>query len=397
MAARWIGWDNMFHCEINQFCTRILNHHFKTSIHYDNIKETDFTPWRERIDVLTGGFPCQPFSMAGKRKGAEDDRYLWPEMLRAIHEIKPRWIVGENVAGILSMVQPCNEITVACRESLFGENHGTEFLRQQYVIETICKDIEREGYEIQPLLIPACAVGAPHRRDRVWFIAHTDSERFGDGSGNREGRQLCRNEERYVAEDNFQRNGRFDRACTYGADGLASDTHGDRRWKRTDKQIPFTECKGETDYRDDGENGAIADTTSQQGERLGFEKSENSGASQGKSGRSNITDDNRECITPHRHSEQFHDGNYQGAERRNVPEIRLETSYITGYWKEFPSQPPVCVGDDGLSDRLDAITFSRWRMESVKAAGNAIVPQVAYEIFSVIDEIEKQLWTRKEQ
>ena len=90
IAAEWMGWKNIFHCEINPF----------------DITKTDFTPWRGRIDVLTAGFPCQPFSLAGQRKGADDDRYLWPQVVRVIREIRPAWVVGENVAGILTMVQP---------------------------------------------------------------------------------------------------------------------------------------------------------------------------------------------------------------------------------------------------------------------------------------------------
>ena len=94
-------------------------------------------------------------------------------MLRVIREIRPTWVVGENVAGILTMVQPGAEVEVGGQASLFGEDYRKRVLhRQEYVIETICRDLEREGYAVQPLLIPACAVGAPHRRDRIWFIAH---------------------------------------------------------------------------------------------------------------------------------------------------------------------------------------------------------------------------------
>ena len=125
-------------------------------------------------DILFAGFPCQPFSVAGQRKGADDNRYLWPHMLRAIHEIRPDWVIGENVAGILTMVQPGQETEVGSQSTLFGESEPVFKRRQQYVVETICRDLEREGYSVQPVLIPACSVGAPHRRDRVWFIAHRD-------------------------------------------------------------------------------------------------------------------------------------------------------------------------------------------------------------------------------
>ena len=171
LAASWMGWQNLFHCEINEFCSTVLNYWFPNSISYEDIAKTDFTEWRGRIDVLTGGFPCQPFSVAGKRKGTEDSRYLWTEMLRAIREIQPTWVVGENVAGLLSMVQPGKAIKVGCADDLFDENfiYRTE---QQFTIDAICEDLECAGYSVQPFVIPACAVGAPHRRDRVWIIAH---------------------------------------------------------------------------------------------------------------------------------------------------------------------------------------------------------------------------------
>lgn len=176
LAASWIGWTNVFHCEIQEFQRKVLEYWFPNSISYEDITKTDFTQWRGRIDVLTGGFPCQPFSVAGKRKGAEDNRYLWGEMLRAIRQIQPTWVVGENVNGILSMVQPCNAVKVGCTDDLFEKNYiyRTE---QQFTIDVICEDLECAGYSVQPIVVPACAVGAPHRRDRVWIVAHRTDTR----------------------------------------------------------------------------------------------------------------------------------------------------------------------------------------------------------------------------
>ena len=176
IAASWLGWQNLFHCEIQEFQRKVLAYWFPNSISYEDITKTDFKEWRGQIDVLTGGFPCQPFSVAGKRKGAEDNRYLWREMLRAIRQIQPTWVVGENVAGLLSMVQPGKVIKVGRSDDLFDENfiYRTE---QQFTIDAICEDLECAGYSVQPIVIPACAVGAPHRRDRVWIIAHRTNAR----------------------------------------------------------------------------------------------------------------------------------------------------------------------------------------------------------------------------
>src|SRR5690606_14092503 len=150
LAAEWMGWENVFHCEKEKFCQQVLNYYWPKATLHEDIRNTDFTIYRYRIDILTGGFPCQPYSTAGKRLGKEDDRHLWPEMLRAIREISPRWIVGENVRGLISW------------------NGGMVF-------DEVQADLEAAGYEVLPFLLPAAGVGAPHRRDRIWFVAHSKS------------------------------------------------------------------------------------------------------------------------------------------------------------------------------------------------------------------------------
>jgi len=151
LAASWMGWENYMHCEIDPFCNKIMKKHFPNSIEHGDIKTTDFTIYRGIIDVLTGGFPCQPYSAAGKRKGESDNRNLWPEMLRAIYEIQPTWIVGENVRGIINW------------------DGGVAFNKIQF-------DLEIEGYEILPFLLPACSIGASHQRERVWFVAYKSNQ-----------------------------------------------------------------------------------------------------------------------------------------------------------------------------------------------------------------------------
>ena len=147
LAAEWVGWQNLFNCEIDPFCQTVLKHHFPDAEQFTDIRTADFARYKGRIDVLTGGFPCQSFSVAGKQKGTEDDRYLWPEMLGVIRVIRPRWVVGENVYGIVSW-------------------------SDGLVFEQVCADLEAEGYEVQPYVLPACGVGAPHQRYRTWFVAH---------------------------------------------------------------------------------------------------------------------------------------------------------------------------------------------------------------------------------
>lgn len=219
LAAVWMGWKNLFHCEVDGFCNKILDYWFNDSIAYGDIRKTDFRPWRGKVDVLTGGFPCQPFSVAGSRKGSQDDRYLFPEMLRAVSEIRPSWVVGENVAGIITMVQPGSEAKVAAEGDMFGESHLFR-KNQHYILYDIIRSLECVGYEVQPFVIPACAVGAPHRRERIWIVAHrSDSGAEGEYHG-----QVP--------------------ACP---SGTAPDADGNRQGNRACKPLSWKECKGPAD------------------------------------------------------------------------------------------------------------------------------------------------------
>lgn len=267
LAAEWCGWENVFHCEWNTFGQKVLKHHFPKSISYNDITKTDFTIHRGDIDIISGGFPCQPYSSAGKRLGKEDERHLWPEMLRAIREIQPSWVVGENVRGLTNW------------------NGGLVF-------DEVQSDLEAEGYEVLPFLLPACAVNAPHRRDRIWFIAYSNSRR--------DTRLQCE---------------------------LEQSKKNRQGWKNNEKNS----------YNN------VADTLciGQQGQRRSKEFS------------SEKTFGNGEATW----------------------------SYDDGRW---PIEPAVRRRDDGFPKELDSITFSNWAKESIKAYGNAIVPQVAYQIFKSI-------------
>jgi DNA-cytosine methyltransferase len=150
LAARWMGWETVAWCEINEDNQKVLKYHFPDAEGFSDIKTTDFKKYANRIDILTGGFPCQPYSVSGKRKGKEDDRHLWPEMLRAIREISPRWVVGENVRGLTNW------------------NGGLVF-------DEVQADLEAQGFKVLPVLLPSCSVNAPDLRERIWFIAYSPS------------------------------------------------------------------------------------------------------------------------------------------------------------------------------------------------------------------------------
>jgi len=242
LAAEWMGWENVFHCEIDEFPRKILNYYWPNSISYHDIKTTDFSVHRGKIDILTGGFPCQPYSAKGKRLGKEDDRHLWPYMLEAIRSIQPRWVVGENVRGLVNW-------------------------SDGLVFEEVQVDLEAEGYEVQAFILPAGSVGAPHKRDRVWFVANASH---------------------------------------------ASSKRLEWKWEQ----------------------------------RISKEK------------------------------------------RKRRKERFSELGYIKQRWEKFPNQSQVCSRNDEFSPKLDGITFSKWRISSIKGYGNAVVPALVYEIFKSIEEYE---------
>lgn len=253
LAARWMGWENLFHVERNPFCRKVLTHHFPNSKSFEDVTEFQTVNFRGSVSVISGGFPCQPFSNAGNRKGTKDARYLWPAMFRVIRELRPKFVVAENVRGLCLW------------------NNGE-------VLNRVCMDLENEGYEICPLLLGANAVGAPHERKRIFILAYSNGTE--QGSNNR-------------AEPKTPQEVRGQAA------GYVSRT-------------PFSP-RGTTQPNQD---------------------------------------------------------------RR--------------HWETFPNFSPVCGGHDGLPQGLDGITFPKWRAETLKGYGNAVVPQLAYEIFKIIETLNHE-------
>jgi len=291
LAAEWMGWQTALSCEINPFSRKVLEYYWPDAYHHDDIHTLNIDKINEELSkryganwadddlILTGGFPCQPYSTAGKRLGKADERHLFPEMLRIIREVRPRYIVGENVRGLVSW-------------------------SRGLVFEEVCADLEAEGYDVQPFILPACGVNAPHRRERVWFIAHANHNRTLGNSREDEG-----------------------------------ESGKERLQERNEVQQLI-------------ESGKIlgdASNPDHQGLQGGEDKRISSGS---------------------------------GEKRDKQP-----SRFIRSDWENFPTQPPICGGDDRLPSELVGITFPKWRNESIKAYGNAIVPQVALEIFKAIEAL----------
>jgi DNA (cytosine-5)-methyltransferase 1 len=315
LASEWMGWENIFHCEWNEFGQKVLKYYWPKAITYNDITKTDFTIHRGTIDILTGGFPCQPYSSAGKRLGKEDSRHLWPEMLRTIREIQPTWVVGENVRGLTNW------------------NGGLVF-------DEVQADLEAQGYEVTPFLLPACAVNAPHRRDRIWFVAFNSKSERNTKVGevfekqNNESIGIC-SKKSIVA---------YSSSASQGAKEF-------RQIRRKDAEISGEGSQTIYDAtRPNGIEGTTPDS-----DIIG-----------------------QECRKERERSE----GRLQSYDKLTKRRNKLPGADF----QMFPTVSPICDGDDGISDRLDGITFPKWRNESIKAGGNAVVPQLVYQIFKAIDQ-----------
>jgi len=348
LAAEWMGWDNVFHCEINPFGQKILKYYWPDAITYSDITKTDFSIHRGKIDVLTGGFPCQPYSLAGKRKGTEDERHLWPEMLRAIREINPVWIVGENVFGIVNW------------------DGGVVF-------EHIQADMEAEGYEVQPYVLPACGVNAPHRRDRVWFVAHAGL--FGQKKRRIEPvgtEQLCEERAASYSSNSGTERMRSGRENEIYKFNTSSNPEGIENIR--DRQRGFYSQSSRID-----EKGASSNSQETECKLSGRTRSRGKG----------FTNGDQEFITADTRCGERKNWLHGKESGREATEFGNDYTKF-GAWTKFPIiEPTIRSRNDGLSSRLDGITVSKHRNESIKAYGNAVVPELVFQIFKSIQGYEK--------
>ena len=498
LAAEWMGWTNVFHCEWMEFPRKVLDYHFPDADSHIDICTTDFKKYANKIDILTGGFPCQPFPLAGKRKGTDDERYLWGEMLRAIQEIKPRFVIAENVFGITNI------------------DGGLVF-------QQVCLDLENEGYEVQPFIIPAAAKNAPHRRDRCWFIAYTKNngqsstetidkwgeykshDRYkirdtshtngtsrdvtntkcnglehGNKAGNIRGEKTKTFGKRGESTNVFEANGcdatnsncdgfgkqwrydgsrqndarcnspfkwsansknfdngdtstnlvgqstidarigeqanvetnqlattegicRLDTECDQfkgiikldrcetlnggtlvqdGCEGIQSPQH-----RGMDKDCGYIPGNGTNEFQDDGaiinRMERYASNTNSNGLNKRNSNDEINPSQRGEYALCNINKSNVNgnvadtTSTGRRKDNRFRESRFNDQKSE------------TNNWENFPTQSPVCGGDDGIPSGLDGITFPKWRAESIKGYGNAIVPQIAYSLFEIIQELNE--------
>jgi DNA (cytosine-5)-methyltransferase 1 len=306
--------------EKDEFCQKVLKKNFNNipiESEVRNVKGDSY-----KADIITGGFPCQPFSVAGKRRGTEDDRYLWDETIRVIRECKPRWFIGENVEGIIN-------------------------IQEGMVLRQVCDDLEKEGFEVQCVVIPASGIGAWHQRKRVWIIAHSNSNR--------------------------------DRTKITGSNGEEKEIQREHRekdstsWKfiRTNtNDVPNTKSKGSF-------SSGRSNTSDNEQQRLDIDKERNWSKIRSKSSR---------C------SEQtLPNTNSKGSQRHGVStdmETKQRQVITEGSIKEqqtwWEAQSKLCRTPDGISYELD-----KDRKNRIKSLGNSIVPLIARELGLAIMKAEQ--------
>ena len=353
LAAEWAGWQTIFQVEKNEHRRKILAKNFPEATRYSDICKFNAKPYRGAIDVISGGFPCQPFSVAGKQKGTADDRFLWPEMLRVIKEIRPPWVVGENVAAITKMA-----------------------------LDQVLSDLEAIGYTTEAYIIPACAVNAPHRRNRVWIIAHTNHAK----APRHETKNINTERENSNATDTNQPSAKH--KVQTGRDMFASISTPNLQ--SPEQKPPGNTRAGGAGFAD---NNIHASNPNESGLQRRKQQTE-TGSKQSRQFRPG----NSQSIanTGTRHPQPWDDTTQRGSKRpatgRNPKKSGINGgcgddggAETAGYkenrndawdqnWLEVATE--LCGVDDGIPHRVDRIA----------SCGDAIVPQIAYEIFEAINQ-----------
>jgi DNA (cytosine-5)-methyltransferase 1 len=369
------GFDTVAFCEFDDFCCKVLNKHWPNVPIYKDLKEIGNDPERiiQEFDLICGGIPCQPFSLAGKQKGKEDDRHLWPYMYAIVKSKKPTWVIVENVGGFVNVA-----------------------------LDDVCLDLETQGYATQSFIIPACSVEAPHKRDRIWILGKYTSE-FEKPLVDTDS---IRPHEHKTTEEESSRRGSETSTTTTSNDVANSkelEDHEHDNGERTQQdrehrvsQQPRGEGSlgGKQDVADPklvssdsiSDSGSNTKTESEQGQKTGnLDRS---------SGRQDVAYSNSEGLEG---SEEAGDTQKSREEREQLAS-RQDSSLSKGH-----TQSELGGVADGIPTRLDGhLGFEREpniprvatgipdRVNRLKALGNSIVPQIVYNIgLAILEEEER--------
>jgi DNA (cytosine-5)-methyltransferase 1 len=322
LAAHWAGIETVAFCEQDKYCQQVLKKHWPTVPIHDDVFQLRGEHFESQtIDIVSGGFPCQPFSVAGQRRGTQDDRYLWPEMFRVISEVRPAWVLGENVAGIIGVG-----------------------------IEQVLSDLESIGYDIQVFAIPACAVNAPHRRNRIWIVAHAAHGRIRRGGAQRESGQSAR-----------------------GSETLADTQYiGRNETKGQQKVADVEQCEGRTEKQDGVKQLARSNTRSVISKNVSDAHGQPTGHG----------DDDVRTIQRTGSEGRESGSTIRSRKCRSIKPRLGKLAYglparMDNHFDEEPADIPRTA--KGIQNRVARL----------KALGNSIVPQVAYEIFKAMVEASR--------
>ena len=332
LAAEAAGFRTVGQCEWADYPTKILEKHWPDVPRWRDIRALTAEDFYAKtglrtVDVISGGFPCQPFSVAGKRQGRDDDRYLWPEMCRVIDELRPTWVVGENVAGLLSMAETVGRPHMESHtfSRLADDDHYEAVYTQQerMLLGGILQDLEAVGYAVQPFVIPACAVGAPHRRDRLFIVGYAKHDGLSAAKVTGSTAPTGNNQPERAYPSGEPAGAGMPRNCTDVAD---ADPKGLQGFQQHDA---YSASRAKESHGPTGECGE------------------------------NVS--NPACKL----------------RQWNVEAWRRRTGLADGSW--WAAEPDVGRVADGVPNRVDRL----------KCLGNAVVPAQAYPIFRAIAEVTK--------
>jgi DNA (cytosine-5)-methyltransferase 1 len=346
-------------CEIDKYCSLILDKHWKGIKIYNDVrkinKEQFDTDGIEYPDIITGGFPCQPFSVAGKQKGTGDDRHLWPEMFRIIKTFKPKFVIGENVKGLIN-------------------------IQDGVVFETVCTDLESEGYEVQAFNIPAAGVGAPHRRERIWILATnvansiSDNEREQITRGDEEEKRI---QEEYRQDNSTARQSSRTSAIRNGDRGYEDMANSNTRFSNGTNEEIFSRGQTSNTSSTGGGDKDVENSrrTLQQG--TVFQGENENEIRKGNADQSKRSSSSSKYDVANPSSEQSH-SNDNGQEQREISQQeqielggRSSGTLWPSNWEFEPNVGRVANGVPGRVHRL-------------KGLGNSIIPKIAEEIGKAI-------------
>jgi DNA (cytosine-5)-methyltransferase 1 len=369
------GFDTVAFCEFDDFCCKVLNKHWPNVPIYKDLKEIGNDPARiiQEFDLICGGIPCQPFSLAGKQKGKEDDRHLWPYMYAIVKSKKPTWVIVENVGGFVNVA-----------------------------LDDVCLDLETQGYATQSFIIPACSVEAPHKRDRIWILGkytsefkkplvdtdsirpheHKTTEEESSGRGSETSTTTTSND---VANPKELRNYEHDNGerTQQDREHRVSQQPGGEGSLGGTEDVANPKLVSSDSISDSGSN---TKTESEQGQKTGnLDRS---------SGRQDVPHSSSQRLEGHRGEHGLREASQEEQASRRSQDSSLS---------KWNTKPGVGGVADGIPTRLDGhLGFEREpniprvatgipdRVNRLKALGNSIVPQIVYNIGLAILEEEKR-------